>query len=541
MNAWLTLTWEPLARHRWIFRTMAAYFVLACLICPLLPASWRMPEVGQLLMMVSLPWVVVLAAGLAHGYEGRLEGRASAFPSRKFTLPVRARTLAGAPLVLGTLLSACWPIFALCVLWPCGFEVALVWPAVVGAAFLAWTQALCWTPFPLPWLRLIVASLALPGLCLLSIVLYAVAQESVLPSVVLGATVPIAYVVAIRGVARAREGIGTAEPSLVAAPGRAGERAHRAPFATAAAAQSWLEWRRQGWLLLLVAGLGLAWGLLSVQLSEWALRAEGLPEGLPWMAEAIATFGVGWLAVSQMVLAPLTTSMLGTDLGRHTSRRGLEPSTFLLTLPITTPGVIRAKLLMGAKVVALTWASAFAVGLAWAAVRGHLPDMTDRLVSESGSRAAALGVLLGGLLLGAALTWLSLISGAWGGLLGRRSVAWVPMAVGFGSWLAIGFGGHWWVVYPGMRPLLVVGLSLLLAAKAAWVVWAVRRLRAHGLMTAVAASGWLLAWAALAVLVGVLACRFSGGGAALFAVVLLVLPLAAPLGAPLALDAARHR
>jgi hypothetical protein len=84
-------------------------------------------------------------------------------------------------------------------------------------------------------------------------------------------------------------------------------------------------------------------------------------------------------------------------------------------------------------------------------------------------------------------------------------------------------------------------VALLLAAKAAAVAWVVRRSLARRLMTATTATAWMLAWAALAAVVAGLACRLTGGGAALFAGVLLMMPLPGALAGPLALDAARHR
>jgi hypothetical protein len=128
----------------------------------------------------------------------------------------------------------------------------------------------------------------------------------------------------------------------------------------------------------------------------------------------------------------------------------------------------------------------------------------------------------------------------WGGLLGWKSLAWVPLA-GFGGWIVAGYAVRWWLVYPEARPLFISALALLLVAKAGAVAWLVRRLVARRLMSPMMAAVWLLGWVVLAAVVGGLTCRFTGGGAALFALVLLMLPLAAPLAAPLALEAARHR
>jgi hypothetical protein len=115
------------------------------------------------------------------------------------------------------------------------------------------------------------------------------------------------------------------------------------------------------------------------------------------------------------------------------------------------------------------------------------------------------------------------------------------MALLSGSWSAGGAAVYWWTAGPEWRPLIVACLALLLAAKAAAAAWVVRRLLARRLTSAATAAGCVLAWAALAAVVGPLACRLSGGGPALFAGGVLMLPLAGALAAPLALDAARHR
>src|SRR4051794_26998287 len=179
------LSWEPLARYRRTFGITAIYFVLVCLACPLLPETWRNADLVPALLAVPSVVLILLAASLAHGYEGRLEARASAFPRRLFTLPVSAPGLAGPPLLLGTLLGACWPIVAVAILRPCGYQTSLFWPAALIAAFVAWAQALSWSPFPLPWLRLVVMALVLPGLVVVGAVLYAWTDTEAVPGAVL--------------------------------------------------------------------------------------------------------------------------------------------------------------------------------------------------------------------------------------------------------------------------------------------------------------------------------------------------------------------
>src|SRR5262249_32272909 len=201
--------------------------------------------------------------------------------------------LAVPPLLLGTLLGACWPIVAVAILRPCDFNAPLLWPAVLVAAFLAWVQALGWSPFPLPWLRLVVLALVLPGVVAVGMALDVWTDREVVPGVVLLGLLAVAYGVAITGVARARRGVGTAEPVRVRQPGAAAVEVKRAAFTSAAQAHVWLEWRRHGRVLVVGLVLTLLWAMPCVLLSDWVLRRAqkpDAPEELPWLTSGIERF-----------------------------------------------------------------------------------------------------------------------------------------------------------------------------------------------------------------------------------------------------------
>src|SRR5258708_18799262 len=95
------LSWELLARSRWLLVLTGSWLVLLCLVGLALPASIRIPEVGWgLAVTLVLPLMFVLGS-LSHG-EGRLDGTGTLFPRRLFTLPVPTVVLIGPPLLLGT-------------------------------------------------------------------------------------------------------------------------------------------------------------------------------------------------------------------------------------------------------------------------------------------------------------------------------------------------------------------------------------------------------------------------------------------------------
>src|SRR5205823_14801920 len=129
------------------------------------------------------------------------------YPSRSFTLPLRTVTLAGWPMALGATAGALlWLAVAGLALRPGGLPVPLLWPAVFVAALLAWVQALMWFPFPLPFLRLMVALPILGGMIGGAVL----ANVSEVPAAVLlavsAALLPAGYLVAVVGVERARRG-----------------------------------------------------------------------------------------------------------------------------------------------------------------------------------------------------------------------------------------------------------------------------------------------------------------------------------------------
>src|SRR5690349_7984934 len=105
MAAWRMLTWELLARQRWLFGLCAVYLALVALVCPVLPAEVRTHNLGWSLLILQIGPGLFVVAGLAHGFEGRLESRRSLFPGRLFILPVPSVVLAGPPLLLGTVVA----------------------------------------------------------------------------------------------------------------------------------------------------------------------------------------------------------------------------------------------------------------------------------------------------------------------------------------------------------------------------------------------------------------------------------------------------
>src|SRR5262249_20721925 len=182
------------------------------------------------------------------GSEMPLEGTASGYPSWMFTLPVRTRELVLWPMLQGmAVVALLGEVWAQGVLRPCGYEVPLGIPAALLAAVVAMMQALLWMPFPLPWLRLVVALLVMPPLVILPQFWFVAELDRVALFVVLGGLLPLAFVVALFGVTRARSGAG-AGASWQWLAGRTGRAARReaTPFSSPESGQVWLELRQPG-------------------------------------------------------------------------------------------------------------------------------------------------------------------------------------------------------------------------------------------------------------------------------------------------------
>ena len=125
---------------------------------------------------------------------------------------------------------------------------AVVWPGLLAASLLAWTQALTWMPYPLPGMRVIVTVLWLTALdAIVFMALEFKVSEAVMVAF-LAPQLPLAYLAARFAVARGRRGD---VPDWRGLPARLARIAglparRRSHFHSAARAQAWFEWRRHG-------------------------------------------------------------------------------------------------------------------------------------------------------------------------------------------------------------------------------------------------------------------------------------------------------
>src|SRR6266540_1875023 len=449
------------------------------------PGEPVLVDSGRFAALVSVPLTatfVYLLAVFSFGFAGDLAARHSMYPARMFTLPVTNAALVGWPMLYGTAAVAIlWLAARLFAVWPSGIEIPLIWPALLAAALLAWTQALTWMPYGLPGIRLIVAVLCLAALD--TVVLVAIHFKAGEPTMVaiLGPQVPLAYLVARFAVARARRGEVPDWRGMFSRPASnavlTGRRDH---FRSPARAQAWFEWRRHGRSLPALVGL-----LLPFELA------------LLWLAKDAPAFVFEILFLATVV------------------------PPFIATRPLTSAELVAAKLKMAMWSTLAAWLVvlvAMPLALEWSGTWSVVTERARRMNDAIGTPRAATVVLL--ILAGFIVaTWKQLVQS-----------------------LHIGLTGREWIVKGNALPLILAGLVGLKMSAAGWIATRLDRSRLLGDRALVlGAACWVLAVLAL---YGVLVWFFSTPFVAhylLALIAILAVPLARISAAPLALAWNRHR
>jgi hypothetical protein len=409
----LALSWQLWGRHRRGLAVALACWLLFVLLTLVLPDDESLRRVLWLTGWASfLPLTLgYLIALFAYGFDGAsLEARDSGFPARLFTLPVGTRALVGWPMLLGAAaIAVTWVAWACFVLRPNGFAVPLWWPALLLAAILTWLQAVLWSPFRLPFLR-IGAALAVAsvlGAAAGASVVYGV-SEPVLAAL-FACFIPAAYLTAAAGVRRARHG-GSAtgprqvrvRPATVAAPALAA-------FPSLARAQLWYEWRSHGLVFPVLLGC-----LLLLQTGGARLLArigQAVPPGdlFAVLNHFTRATGQTFLVFHPLVILPLLiAALLGSGVGALGPK--FRPSSFLLTRPLGSGALVVAKFRVAALSTLAALALTAVAGLAWLALTGTAADVAEwwRQVVETYGPARAWAMPVLAVIALAGLTWLQL-------------------------------------------------------------------------------------------------------------------------------------
>jgi hypothetical protein len=537
------IAWEFRQRHRWGLVALVGYLLaLAAIKVVVLargfPIKLDSPESFAFVVVVPITATFTyFLAVFTYGLDGDLAARQSMYPARLLTLPVTTVALSGLPMLFGVAaMMILWLATRLFALWPSAIEVPTVWPAFLAAALLAWTQALTWMPYPLPGLRIIVTVLwlgAIDAIALLA--LHFQAHESVMLWI-LAPQVPLAFLTARFAVARARRG---EVPDWRGAFAwftqiGSGQSRSRANFRSAANAQAWFEWRRNG-----------------RSLPAWVAILLPFELALLWAADdatALIFEVLFMVLLTPPFMAAFAAAMVSRSSPNASDSYGVTP--FIATRPLTNGELIGAKLRMTIRSTIAAWVLVLLATLIALKLSGTWPTALDRwhrLSEVVGTPRAAVASLLvfAGCI---AATWKQLVQGLYIGLTGRpfliKGIVFVALVFLFligplAVWIID--NGHLGELWSAL-PLIFATLVCFKMIAAAWIgvrVYHARLLTDRALVTG--AAVWCISVLALyGVLVWLLDTpHFPHYLLMLLAI--LAIPLARLSAAPLALAWNRHR
>ena len=549
----LAIAWEFRQGHRFALIALAGYVLVLGTIKLLIPGPWepvKLDTPNETAAMLNVPLSMAFMYFLAvfsFGLAGDLAARQSMYPARMFTLPVTTRALAGWPMFYGAaammvlFLSASfflrWETVGGLVsfkLQPWGIEVPMLWPALLAAVFLAWTQALTWMPYGLRGVRLIVTVLWLVTLD--AAVFLAIEYEVPEPQLiaVLAPQLPLAYLAACFAVARARRGD---VPDWRAIPARLSRiadvfRRRRGHFPSPARAQAWFEWRLHGWSLPVWVGL-----LLPFELALLFV----LPELVFYILLGVL--------LTPPFMAIFTAATVSESNPSARDSYGVTP--FLATRPMTSVALIAAKLKATIWSTLLSWLLvlvAIPLALVWSGTASVVIERVGRGIETIGTPRMVVVMLLG--LLGVmASTWKQLVQSLYISLSGREWLIKSTVLLALSFLVVIQAIAHW--IHDDRKVLATLLdalpwiLAVLVCAKMSVAAWIATRLYDGRLLSdrtlVTGAACWL---GAVLALYGLLVWLWATPHVAryfLLLVAILEIPLARLSAAPLALAWNRHR
>ena len=541
----VAIAWELRQRHRSALLVLAVYALLFVAVRLLIPGAGEPVTLdppngiaGAALVPLSSAFMYFLAV-FTFGLDGDMAARESPFPARMLTLPVTTRALAGWPMLFGAAtMASLWLLTAAFGWWSWGLDLPLIWPALLGAVFLAWTQVVTWMPYGLPGLRIIAAVLWLATLD--AVVILAVHLEIPEPRLVaiLAPQLPLAYLAACFVVARTRRG---EVPDWRGAFGRVFriapvQSSRQEGFPSATRAQVWFEWRQQGRVLPALVSI-----LLPFEL------------GLLYLARHEPPVLVEITLVAVLLTPPFMAGFTAAMAGRS-GRDGRDSSglTLTVTRPLTSAALVAAKLQAAFLSTLVAWLLvlvAVPLALVLSGTWTLVADGVGEIVEAFGRPRAIVIALLGvtGLL---ASTWKQLVQSLCIGLTGRAWIIRTSVLVRLSLLAIVGPLGTWIVRSSEVKAALWESwpwiLAILVGSKMSAAAWVVPRLHRSRLLSdrslVVAAASWSAVVVALYGVLVWLVCtpplipRYLPALVAILAV-----PLARLSAAPLALAWSRHR
>lgn len=185
-----------------------------------------------------------------------LAARTSGFPAYMFVLPMSNRSLVGWPMLFAAVIfGSMWSVVAILVFIPTDIPLPVSWPAAMLVAMCVWIQAVGWSPFPSPFIRVPMLVITVAPLILFPVAIGILPPSLRMTPLLVAWSVAwslVAYLFAVRGISRARSGdegdwFRTVADRVATTYHRRIVLSHtgpRPPFRSAASAQLWHEWRR---------------------------------------------------------------------------------------------------------------------------------------------------------------------------------------------------------------------------------------------------------------------------------------------------------
>jgi hypothetical protein len=542
----LAIAWPLWRRHR-----LGLLVCLGYLVCAAIVAAWLTTAAVDLNfvngIMSSTAFLLIglaayLVAIFSFGFEADVGARESCFPASLFRLPVGTGSLVGWPMAYGAAVSALlWLIAAEFILRPwlslLDTSVPLWWPAALAVASFAWFQAVLWVPFGVPLLRIILASVLIPGLVAITgiCVQYGMSETNLF--VLFAGLAAVGWTVGFIGVKYARRGA-IPDWSLLARPWhflRLGSPRRLSPFANADRAHVWFEWRRNGRGLPILTAVILPFVLLPLLF--------GKNDAIPTERTLL-----GALVIPVFLAGLAGTTVSGSNPWAK-DYYGIAPST--ATLPISTADLVAAKLKAAAWSTAVVWAL-LAVALPLALLlTGHLSEMADlwQRAAENHQPLKIVAGLMTAVIYLVIWTWKRLVDSLFLGLTGRKWIIQGCIFTSIFGFVALVALGSMIYKNPGAReavlPLVPWILGLWVLCRLLIASWAVRRMLQQNLIRTRTLMNCLLAivfvgLAMFGTFAWVLPREWVPLHYLAFAVVL-VLPMTRLAGTPLALAWNRHR
>jgi hypothetical protein len=335
------IAWEIWSRNRW---------ALSAVVCglPLLLIPGQ--ETVRVLQTLFFMFAMTILCWSCCYVEVDARGRHGGFPSRMFVLPLPTGVLAGLPMIYGacalTLFYLFWSQLVL-PMWGLRLSSSWVRVHIIGfVAALVSLQAIVWSLYRFPWIRLATIVIVVIGTGALAIVVPAedftkITERQV--ELVLIVIALLGFAGGIAGVARDRRGEWDGWTQQVIDRVLSWLPRRRAPFSSAADAQLWFEWRGKAMFLSFVILLA-----MLAPLVFWPI-----PKALHFDGGAAASFYSAFPLITLCAAWSMGFSLAYTDYLSISMRSGL--SSFITTRPLTSGDIVMAKLKAAGLVTITVW------------------------------------------------------------------------------------------------------------------------------------------------------------------------------------------